>query len=202
MRRHFHETGTLEVEGFFPEKVINEIKQSFAQPLPFIQQYQKGHDLFRTNELFRRFDMRKELVEFVSEISQTHILHLACDQIFDFRKTTGTSDFLKEPCSFAELFSIHPLLVGILVGLEGEGASVDGQPFPSKPGNVTFFHPDILIDWEKAELKGRSFYFLAYAPKGAIVRFSPHDPHTPLLKRMDYQEGSPIEAKTHPLFRL
>ncbi len=202
MRRHFHETGALEVEDFFPEKILTEIRQSAASPLPFIDRYLKGRDLFRTQELFRRFDMRKDLVQFVSELSQTHILHLACDQLFDFRKTDGTADLLTAPCSFGDLFSFHPLLMGILICLEGEGESVKGQPFPSKPGNTTFFYPEIVVDWKATPLNGRSFLFLAYVPKGAVIRFSPLDPLSPMLKRMDYQDGSPIEGRTHPLFRL
>jgi len=201
MRRHFHETGALEVEDFFPKKILSEIRQTVADPLPFIERYHKGHDLFRTQELFRRFDMRKDLVQFVSELSQTHIMHLACDQLFDFRLTDGSA-LLNSPSSFSDLFSLYPLLVAVLVCLEGEGESVKGQPFPSKVGNTTFFYPDTTVDWKHPSLQGRSFFFLAYAPKGATVRFSPTDPHSAQLKRMDYQEGSPIEGRTHPLFRL
>jgi hypothetical protein len=207
MRRHFHETGSLEVEALFPQKILDEIRASVKVLFPiskisFTDRYLKGRDLFRTQEPFRRLEMRKETVQFILELSQVNYLHLACDQLFDWTSSHGdSSSILPKNASFSELMSITPLVLGMLIALEGQG---DDKPsvFPKEPGNVTFFSPEIPIDWEKDSLKGRSFLFVAYAPRGAIVRFNPQDPNTNLLKRMDYQDGSPIHNRTHPLFRL
>ncbi len=159
--------------------------------------YAAGRDLWRTVASLHTLLLRK-----LSPIAQTLLgkraLRFGCDQWipagYPWEKAGPSKD----------LFSIQGLALGLLIGAPQSPPTYRSPlgllPLPTKPGNILFFRPNLILDWpELASNPPSDLYLAAYALPNAVYVQNPKDPSTNALKQFGYGFGDLLKNEFHPL---
>jgi hypothetical protein len=158
--------------------------------------YVAGRDLWRDAPELKTLLLRK--LSFAAHALVKRPLRLGCDQWLP----AGLS--WEKTASAKDLFSIQGL--GLCVLLSPSTAPIPAPsrlgipPLPSKPGNLLFFLPHILIHWPQlAKLEPVDLYLAAYAQENALYVQNTKDPATNALKSFGYGFGDTLNNQSHPL---
>lgn len=165
--------------------------------IPATELYKSGRDLWRASERLKKF-LIQILFPLAAILGAKKSLRLACDQWIPSDYTWNKSGSLKD------LFSIQGLVIGALVcSTESKlplRASLGLLPLPSKPENILFFKPHLLLDWPQLlQSSPTDMYLIAYALPQAVYIQNPKDPATNDLKQFGYGFGDPLKNAFHPL---
>lgn len=121
-------------------------------------------------------------------------LSLACDQFISEENRPAKAGTLKE------MFCIQGFALGIVIAenplLPVRRSSLGILPLPSKPENILFFRPDLILDWPHVS---SDLYLALYAFPNAVYIHNPKDPATHFLKQFGYNFGDVLRTETHPL---
>ncbi len=184
--------------------------------LPSEQLYLQGHDLWRSNSILRKLVTQTRFAEIASELIEKKPLRLGCDQLFPARhqqtQLSATAPqvythFLEQTTTLEAVSCLQGVTCGLMLSLGGketvpfekipsEGADI----FPSQPGHVIFFRPNIPIKWDSLYLhEGQRFYLIVYTQMSAHYQLQPQDPHTHALKRLGYVFNDKLNDRLHPI---
>lgn len=205
----FTQHGYIEFGGieFNSEELFLSAKKTLASRLettpdklsriPSSELYKKGRDLWRSSAALKKF-LLQTLFPPASILGARKSFRLACDQWIP-------SDYQwSKSCSLNHLFSIQGLILGaLLCSTESKlplRASLGLLPLPSKPENILFFQPHLLLDWPQLlQSSPTDMYLIAYALPQAVYVQNPNDPATNDLKQFGYGFGDPLKNAFHPL---
>lgn len=158
--------------------------------------YAAGRDLWRGEPILRTLLLRK-LAPIVQTLANKQSLRLGCDQWIPAHFPWEKASTCKE------LFSIQGLGLGVLIAsapFPNPNPSYVGLlPLPSKPGNVLFFQPRLILDWPQlANSPPTDLYLALYAMSNSLYIQNPKDPCTNALKQFGYGFGDPLKNEFHP----
>lgn len=206
-----------EIDRVLAERL--KIRPQEVSYLPAEKLYMQGRDLWRASAILQKFAMNLRFVEIAVELVEKRMLRFGYDQFFLEPNQNGSSEepsqsytrFLKEPLSLQACSYVHGVSCGLMVSLERkenheiseeeETISSEGMDiFPSKPGHVIYFQPNIPINWKNFYRHvGQSFYLIVYANNNAYYQLEPQDPHTHMLKRLGYVFNDKLNDRLHPI---
>lgn len=185
--------------------------------LPSDQFYLQGRDLWRSNQTLRKFITQIRFGEIASELIEKKPLRLGYDQLFPGRQPTQISEsslqvyphFLEHTNTLEAVSCLQGVIGGLMVALGGkqeeDGASekipAEGiDIFPSRPGHVIFFRPNVPINWNHLYAHaGQRYYLIVYTQASAHYQLQPQDPHTHSLKRLGYVFNDKLSDKLNPI---
>lgn len=167
-RKYFMTQGVIE----FEEMISSEKASDLLKLMPSAPK----RDLWRSQEEVKRFALRKNWAQLVSDLTEVPRVRLAFDQFFPITSPISEKKLTDISC-------IEGLLAALIIHLdEGETS-----------GNGTFILPDQTIS-----LKEGNYYVIAYCYKDATYTYNPDDPFTYELKHMGYIYGSELTDRTNP----
>ena len=185
--------------------------------------YMQGRDLWRSNSPLQKFISQPRFGEIVSELVEKKVFRLGYDQLLPARYQVQFSEstskiytkFLEQSLTLEAVSCLQGVTCGIMFALgeienqestnempaSGSGDNSEGiNVFPSKPGRVIFFQPNVNINWhELYSNPGQSFYLIVYTQATAHYQLQPQDPHTHDLKRLGYIFNDKLSDKLHPI---
>lgn len=191
------------------------------EKVPFLSSekvFLQGRDLWRGNDFIKKFVVQPRLAEVVEELIEKKPLRLGCDQLFPpcqealFPQESSQiySKFLKQTETLQAVSCYQGIACGMMIALneeenkgdEGErDISLEGANlFPSKPGNVLLFQPNIPLNWSYLfHYPKRRYLLIIYTLANAYYKLEPSDPHTHLLKRLGYVFNDKLSDKLNPI---
>lgn len=178
----------------------------------------QGRDLWRGNESIKKFVVQPRLAEVVEELIEKKPLRLGCDQIFPpcqealFAQESSQiySKFLKQTQTLQAVSCYQGVACGVMIALSeqgdegGEGGamiSLEGANiFPSQPGNILFFQPNLPVNWSYPfRFLKRRYLLILYTFANAYYKLEASDPHTHILKRLGYVFNDKLNDKLNPI---
>ena len=179
--------------------------------------YNHGHDLWRNDPELKQFICQKSFVEIASELIEQKPLRLGYDQLLPSFATDSHlylhdkdkkiyEPFIFQNTTLEEISSLDNILAGALVALEERASTAisdsnEGKDiFPVLSGQVTFFKPDILVDWSRiAHYHPQRFYLIVYTGSHSSYIVKPKDPQGHYLKHLGYIINDKLNDKLHPI---
>lgn len=159
---------------------------------PLLPTHRPGRDLWRKEPKLQHFLLRT-LGPVALTLAGKPQLHLALDQWIP------ASDFPKKPCPLKELCSIQGFALGAISTETAPPApktTLGIAPTPSKPTNILFFRPNLILDWPQVQT---DIYLVLFALPHSVYIHNPKDPQTAYLKQYGYQYGDVLRNEFHPL---
>lgn len=177
--------------------------------------YLQGRDLWRSNLILRKLVTHTRFAEIAAELIEKKPLRLGYDQLFPARQQKPFSpessqiysNFLEKTLSLEMMSCLSEIACGLVLTFNEkqesfsenhlmEGANV----FSNHAGNIIFFKPDLLINWNYlyAHL-GQRFYLIVYTYPSAHYQLQSQDPHTHALKRLGYIFNDKLNDHLHPI---
>lgn len=213
-RQYFRKNHAIEFELLSPLQ-LDELNHGIEQALgpsageSADKTFAAGRDLWRRNELVKKYVTNRSLAEIASELIEYKPLRLAFDQFYPSLSKTSPflqkglyKQFLQQPRSLKEISSIQGLLCGLVICLSGEPGE-ENKPvtiFPSIPGNGTFFSVDAVLDFQELlQEQAHRYLMVAYTHATSIYVLEENDPQTHELKRLGYVFGDKLSDRDHPL---
>lgn len=228
-RDFFQKEGWIEFNDFLTFDQLSLINQAInstlaertntpverLQLLPSQTFFQHGHDLWRANQVLRKFITQARFGEIASELVEKKPLRLGYDQLFPSRqeskyfenKATAYSNFIEQTTTLETISSIEGLVCGLMIALdqpstistENEGEN-DIDIFPQQAGNVIFFQPTTQINLNHLySHPGSRYYLIVYTQMSAFYHFKSTDPHTHALKHLGYIVYDKLDDKRNPI---
>lgn len=154
--------------------------------------HRPGRDLWRQEPKLQNFLLRT-LGPIALTLTGKPQLHLAVDQWIPH------SEFPKKASPLKDLFSIQGFALGAILT---ENPSPEHKttlgiaPTPSKPENILFFRPNLILDWPHAHA---DIYLVLFAQPHSVYVHNPKDPQTNYLKQYGYQYGDVLRNEFHPV---
>lgn len=178
------------------------------------QLFMAGRDLWRDQEELRKFITHGRLTETVAELVEQRPLRIAYDQFFPACPArlfdNAYIQFLRQSGSLNDVSCIEGIICGVMIPLNKPVKTIEPpvtdintpsenlDVFSSQMGNAVFFQSSKPIDWEHLlKHTGQRYLLVAYAELNATYRLQVRDPHTQLLKRLDYRFGDRLNDKFH-----
>lgn len=206
-RRTFARAAAVEFEQLLSQEVRQHLAQEIEavvserrkRALPALPS-QECRDLSRESVSIRKALYATALAEIARELAGPRVLRFAYDQLYvsptDPLPARGNTRY-----TLAEASCVSRLAGAFLFCLEGEynGLREEGDLFPCKAGNATFFSPH--VPWHAQAYMMRpqqKFLLLAYAEDRSQYILQPRDVHTHALKRLGYVFGDRLSEKWHP----
>ncbi len=175
------------------------IPSSQWDTLPPLSLYKAGFDLWREAVTIKKATQKLPIAHIASELFNTDPLRIAFDQ---FCITCFSASPFEKSLSLTEISSIKPLAGGILFLLEDlsdDALAKVSFPLPKKAGNALFLSATFPIPWpELFAIPNLHFLLVAFAPEKSFYRKEPHDPHSPLFKKLGYVFNDQLQEELHP----
>lgn len=156
--------------------------------------HRSGRDLWRQEPKLHNFLLRT-LGPIALTLTGKKQLHLGCDQWFP------ATELPKKMCPVQELFSIQGFAIGAILAEPPLFATRKSPllgilPLPSKPENILFFRPNLILDWPHVH---SNLYLALYTFPHSVYIHNPQDPVTNYLKPFGYHYGDVLKNAFHPL---
>jgi len=188
----FTQNGYLELGGFpFDPTEVFAAAQKAAAARPF------GRDLWRSEAVLHRL-LSRTLAPAALQLHRKS-LRIACDQWMPAAA---------KPLPAKDLFCVQGLaLCALLTSSETpppprRPAAIGILPFPSRPENILFVKPNIVLDWPILSKTPRPLFLVAYAlPNQTVYVYNQSDPATHELKGLGYSFGDRLSDPHHPLLK-
>jgi hypothetical protein len=181
---------------------------------PEEQRFMAGRDLWRDQEELRKFITHGRLTETVAELVEQRPLRIGYDQLFPACPArifdNAYIQYLRQSGSLNDMSSIEGIICGVMIPLSNPVKTAEPSMtdlntpsesldvFSSQMGNAVFFQSGKSIDWEHLlKYTGQRYLLIAYAQMSATYRLQATDPHTHMLKRLDYRFGDRLNDKCH-----
>lgn len=177
--------------------------------------YSHGRDLWRSKPTLQKLITQNRFAELAAELIEKRPLRLGYDQLFPARQQKPFSEeaalvysqFLEQITSLQTVSCVQGVICGFMIalgnqeGVSKEKVSLEGiDIFPSKPGNVIFFQPNVPINWNDLYSHlGQRFYMVVYTQVHAHYQLEPLDPHTHSLKRLGYIFNDKLKDALNPI---
>jgi hypothetical protein len=228
-RDFFQKHGWIEFDGFISDEQLalanQAIDQVLAERLKISSDrlgllssekfFLEGRDLWRSNQTLRKLAVQPRFVEISSDLIEKKPLRLGYDQLLpgyiksEFLAPAQQvySHFLEQTANLEDVSCLKGVVCGLILALGGkqervpEKISSDGiNIFPSQPGRVIFFKPNLLVNWNDLyNHAGQRFYMIVYTQAFAYYQLQPKDPHTHSLKRIGYVFNDKLNDKLNPI---
>lgn len=183
------------------------------------QFYLQGHDLWRSNAFLHKFITQVRFAEIASELIEKKPLRLGYDQFFPSRQQMPLtkedlsiySRFLERTAPLEAVCCLQGVACGLLISLSAREGNIPAKEatevspeginiFPSQPGHIVFFQPNVSINWNHLYTHlGQRFYLIVYTLASAYYQLQPQDPHTHALKRLGYVFNDKLSDKLNPI---
>ncbi len=158
--------------------------------------YLNGRDLWRESDIISKSVCARSLAQIAAELFDTKPLRFGYDQ---FYMAGGTLP--QENGSLLEASSMQGVVGGALIALtDSEKDPEVLSIFPSQAGNISFFKPSLILNFE--ELATRStgkFLMFVYTKSKTMYILQEKDPHTHCFKRLGYVFGDKLNEESHPI---
>lgn len=178
--------------------------------------YLHGHDVWRSKSFLQKLITQTRFAEIASELIERRPLRLGYDQLFPARMQKPFSDeaaqvysqFLEQTTSLESVCCLQGVICGFMISLSDQEVELSEEKvslggidiFPSRPGNVIFFQPNVLINWSDLYSHlGQRFYMVVYTQPYANYLLEPKDPHTHSLKRLGYIFNDKLNDALNPI---
>lgn len=148
-----------------------------------------GRDLWRDSPQFNKIVNQRKVAGIASELVDRKPLRLGYDQYL--------ASPLPYPAkiSLQQISCIQGVLCGVLISLADAPAA--NPLFPSKAGDVTYFHSDFELPWD--QIVDQAFLLIVYTEERALYILQEGDPHKYALKKLGYAFGDRLKDKLHPI---
>lgn len=180
-------TLTEQQTAFFTQNGYIELEIPHSLPIQRL-----GRDLWRQDPELQNLLVRK-LGPIALILTGKKQLHLGCDQWIP------ATELPKKACPVKELFSIQGFALGAILAenpiLPTRRSPLGILPLPSKPQNILFFRPDLILDWPHVK---SDLYLVLYALPNSVYIHNPKDPLTNALKQFGYHFGDVLKNEFHP----
>ncbi|MDB2613707.1 hypothetical protein N9Y92_00945 [Chlamydiales bacterium] len=176
LRNIFQEEQSITFQDFLPENQWKLLKTGLQEQDP-----NTPRDLFRNNEKVKKILFKKDLSTIALDLVESRKL------LFAFDHFIKNPPFYPNPISLQELSSVSPLAIGAILSIYDN--------------SITYFDPQVVIDWNEMTKKEGLYLLFAYGEQGAIFHQNPLDPYTNLIKDMGYPPSCPLSTRTHPTLR-
>lgn len=159
------------------------IELAMAHPSLFDQAPLSKRDLWRENGALQTF-LLKTLPPIIFSLIGKKPIRLGMDQWF------SEEDIPQKACTIKEMFPMQGFVLGLILAPKPEykPCSVGIVPMPTEMGNVLFFNPNLLLNWQCT--KGKRYIALYTVPNAVCV-------NDPFLKQFGYENGDVLVR--HPL---
>lgn len=178
-----------------------------------------GRDLSRSIAELRSFVLQARFSEIASELLEKKPLRLGYDQLFparfnypDFsinqKSKKPYQSFIEQAATIEEVSSLEGVLGGLMICLKKESkqnSHTKFEPngidiFPKLPGQVIFFGPSTLINWNNLySHEGHRFYLIVYAQLTTLYQLKSRDSHAHYLKQLGYIINEKLTDKLNPI---
>lgn len=161
---------------------------------PPIDIYLQGRDLWRESDPVRKVVCARGLAQIASELLDTKPLRLGYDQLY----LAGGK--LKGNLSLREFCSMQGVICGGIIALSDSEKDPDTLSiFPSQAGSVSFFKPDLIVDFEELSKRPEGeFLMFVYTNATTVYIMQDKDPHTHSFKKLGYVFGDKLNEGWHP----
>jgi hypothetical protein len=179
----------------------------------------EGRDLWRSNEQLRKLVCQPRLAQIASELIEKKALRLGYTQFFPSnyevqydRDYKGIyRHFIQQNIDLQSVSCLENVACGLMLCLskpdqvkpvadikEEEEKGMD--IFPWQPGQVVYFQPEVLVDWQKlSRHSGFRFFLIVYTEAYSHYLLRPEDPHTHFLKHQGYVFNDKLVDRLHPI---
>jgi hypothetical protein len=179
-----------------------------------------GRDLWRSNDVLKRFVTQTSFANVASEIMEQRVLRFGYSQLFPAisngfdGEENAYSKFLSSNYTLEQASCIQGIQCGLMLCLSGENQEsvipitnfdVSGFPsninvFSAKPGNGFFFTPQVTIDWKQlfSHLKQR-YLLIVYTQATSVYVYKEFDPQGNQMKECGYCFGDKLLDKWNPI---
>lgn len=160
--------------------------------------FTSGRDLWRSNDLIKRFVTQPSFAEIAAELTGKRLLRLGYDQFFP-----GTSqDLLQSEQSLEQVSCIQGVQCGLmfcLKGIKSDEASIK-TVFPLQEGNAILFSSSAPIPWNQlCQHPQNSYFMIVYAHHNSVYVYNEHDPLGNELKQWGYGISDKLTDKSNPI---
>lgn len=220
-RQYFRKNHHIEFDGLLTSVQVEEINTGLAEVLasrlhvktphafqePADQTFSVGRDLWRSNDVLRKYATSSRLAEIASELIEYKPLRLAYDQFYPslhstvppFLASTPYRELIRQPRSLKEVSCVQGVLGGVILCLAGDTEN-NHSLFTGKAGNGVFFSAETVLDFhELFQEKPHRYWMIVYTHPTSIYVLQEADPQTHEMKRAGYVFGDKLSEKLNPL---
>lgn len=221
-RQYFRKNHRIEFDGLLTPSQVEEINGGLAEalasrlhvkaPRAFFetaeQTFNAGRDLWRHNDVLKKYATSSRLAEIASELIEYKPLRLAYDQFYPSLhsnvplqlSSTPYRDLIRQPRSLKEISCVQGILGGLILCLDGDTESTTTALFPAKAGSGVFFSAEAVLDFnELFQEKPHRYWMIVYTHPTSIYLLEEADPQTHELKRAGYVFGDKLSDKLNPI---
>jgi hypothetical protein len=183
-------------------------------PLSAKDLFMAGYDVWRDEDVLRKFVTNKVFAEIAAELCEKKPLRLAFDQYFPSNSKTISKEkseyasLLHKKSTLANFSPVQGVVCGLMLCLSGEEKKNDETSqhspelslFSETPGNGVYFDQDAIINFEEWSSKENHDYLLiVYSIEKAVYIMQPDNPHSNTLKNFGYVYGDRLKDKLNPI---
>ena len=164
---------------------------------------ERGRDIARKNPEVQKIVQSALFAKIVKELFLQKVIRFGYDELYELPLIKDSSAKGEMTETLFEKSSILPLVGAVMICIQNESEGFDPSfphaPFAQKPGNVIFFSPTLVWDFEPLyQCTKQKYLLITYASPRALYIYQEKDPYTHTLKAQGYVFGDRLKEKYHP----
>lgn len=173
---------------------------------------ERGRDISRKNHEVKKIVQSALFAKIAKELFLLKALRFGYDELYELPLIKGGQVKGELPKgeltgTLFEKSSVSPLVAAVMICISNEAENLDSSfstppppaPFAQKPGNVIFFSPTLIWDFEAlCHCAKQKYLLIAYANSRALYIHQEKDPYMHTLKAHGYVFGDRLKETYHP----